>query len=106
MGLKTGAKKQLIVHESNRKINDNSKFDFIILINYNKLSNKQEVKMTTEMKKAVLLDLESNMKTKIESMMTKTSQGTDTSMEEFYIDMYWNQIKVLKQATAEQMQQK
>ena len=58
------------------------------------------------MKKAVLLDLESNMKTKIESMMTKTSQGTDTSMEEFYIDMYWAQIKVLKQATAEQMQQK
>ena len=57
--------------------------------------------MTTEMKKAVLLDLESNMKTKIESMMAKTSQGTDTSMEEFYIDMYWNQIKVLKQATAE-----
>ena len=57
--------------------------------------------MTTEMKKAVLLDLESNMKNKIESMMTKTSQGTDTSMEEFYIDMYWNQIKVLKQATAE-----
>ena len=58
--------------------------------------------MTAEMKKAVLLDLESNMKTKIESMMTKTSQGTDdTSMEEFYIDMYWNQIKVLKQATAE-----
>ena len=57
--------------------------------------------MTTEMKKAVLLDLESNMKTKIESMMTKTSQGTDTSMEEFYIDMYWNQIKVLKSATVE-----
>ena len=57
--------------------------------------------MTTEMKKAVLLDLESNMKTKIESMMTKTSQGTNTSMEEFYIDMYWAQIKVLKQATAE-----
>ena len=57
--------------------------------------------MTTEMKKAVLLDLESNMKTKIESMMTKTSHGTDTSMEEFYIDMYWAQIKVLKQATAE-----
>ena len=57
--------------------------------------------MTTEMKKAVLLDLESNMKTKIESMMTKTSQGTDTSMEEFYIDMYWAQIKVLKQATVE-----
>ena len=57
--------------------------------------------MTTEMKKAVLLDLESNMKTKIESMMTKTSQGTDTSMEEFYIDMYWAQIKVLKQAAAE-----
>lgn len=57
--------------------------------------------MTGEMKKAVLLDLESNMKTKIESMMTKTSQGTDTSMEEFYIDMYWAQIKVLKQATAE-----
>ena len=57
--------------------------------------------MTTEMKKAVLLDLESNMKTKVESMMTKTSQGTDTSMEEFYIDMYWNQIKVLKQAAAE-----
>ena len=57
--------------------------------------------MTTEMKKAVLLDLESNMKTKIESMMTKTSQGTDTSMEEFYIDMYWAQIKALKQATAE-----
>lgn len=57
--------------------------------------------MTAEMKKAVLLDLESNMKTKIESMMTKTSQGTDTSMEEFYIDMYWAQIKVLKQATAE-----
>ena len=57
--------------------------------------------MTTEMKKAVLLDLESNMKTKIESMMTKTSQGTDTSMEEFYIDMYWAQIKVLKSATAE-----
>ena len=57
--------------------------------------------MSTEMKKAVLLDLESNMKTKIESMMTKTSQGTDTSMEEFYIDMYWAQIKVLKQATAE-----
>ena len=62
--------------------------------------------MTAEMKKAVLLDLESNMKTKLEQMMTKTSQGTDTSMEEFYIDMYWNQIKVLKQATAEQMQQK
>lgn len=57
--------------------------------------------MTTEMKKAVLLDLESNMKTKLESMMTKTSQGTDTSMEEFYIDMYWAQIKVLKQAAAE-----
>ena len=57
--------------------------------------------MTVEMKKAVLLDLESNMKNKIESMMTKTSQGTDTSMEEFYIDMYWNQIKVLKQAAAE-----
>ena len=57
--------------------------------------------MTTEMKKAVLLDLESNMKTKIESMMTKTSQGTDTSMEEFYIDMYWAQIKVLKQSAAE-----
>ena len=57
--------------------------------------------MTAEMKKAVLLDLESNMKTKVESMMTKTSQGTDTSMEEFYIDMYWNQIKVLKQAAAE-----
>ena len=57
--------------------------------------------MTAEMKKAVLLDLESNMKTKIESMMTKTSQDTDTSMEEFYIDMYWNQIKVLKQAAAE-----
>ena len=57
--------------------------------------------MTTEMKKAVLLDLESNMKNKIESMMTKTSQGTDTSMEELYIDMYWNQIKVLKQAAAE-----
>ena len=57
--------------------------------------------MTTEMKKAVLLDLESNMKTKIESMMTKTSQGTDTSMEEFYIDMHWAQIKVLKQSTAE-----
>ena len=57
--------------------------------------------MTAEMKKAVLLDLESNMKTKIESMMTKTSQGTDTSMEEFYIDMYWNQIKVLKQSTVE-----
>lgn len=57
--------------------------------------------MTAEMKKAVLLDLESNMKTKIESMMTKTSQGNDTSMEEFYIDMYWAQIKVLKQATAE-----
>ena len=44
MGLKTGAKKQLIVQESNRKSNDNSKFDFITLINYNKLSNKQEVK--------------------------------------------------------------
>ena len=57
--------------------------------------------MTAEMKKAVLLDLESNMKTKLEQMMTKTSQGTDTSMEEFYIDMYWNQIKVLKQDTAE-----
>ena len=57
--------------------------------------------MTTEMKKAVLLDLESNIKTKVESMMTKTSQGTDTSMEEFYIDMYWAQIKVLKQAAAE-----
>ena len=57
--------------------------------------------MTTEMKKEILLNLESNMKNKIESMMTKTSQGTDTSMEEFYIDMYWNQIKVLKQATAE-----
>ena len=57
--------------------------------------------MTVEMKKEVLLNLESNMKTKIESMMTKTSQGTDTSMEEFYIDMYWAQIKVLKQATAE-----
>lgn len=57
--------------------------------------------MTAEMKKAVLLDLESNMKTKIDSMMTKTSQGNDTSMEEFYIDMYWAQIKVLKQATAE-----
>ena len=57
--------------------------------------------MTAEMKKAISLDLESNMKTKIESMMTKTSQGTDTSMEEFYIDMYWNQIKVLKQAAAE-----
>mgnify|MGYP003404039830 FL=1 len=57
--------------------------------------------MTTEMKKAVLLDLESNMKTKIESMMTKTSQGTDTSMEEFYIDMYWAQIKVLKQSTVD-----
>ena len=57
--------------------------------------------MTAEMKKAVLLDLESNMKNKIETMMTKTSQGTDTSMEEFYIDMYWNQIKVLKQAAAE-----
>ena len=57
--------------------------------------------MTAEMKKAVLLDLESNMKTKIESMMTKTSQGTDTSMEEFYIDMYWAQIKVIKQAAAE-----
>ena len=57
--------------------------------------------MTVEMKKEVLLNLESNMKTKIESMMTKTSQGTDTSMEEFHIDMYWAQIKVLKQATAE-----
>ena len=57
--------------------------------------------MTAEMKKAVLLDLESNMKTKIESMMTKTSQGVDTSIEEFYIEMYWNQIKVLKSATAE-----
>ena len=57
--------------------------------------------MTTEMKKAVLLDLESNMKTKIESMMTKTSQGTNTSMEEFYIDMYWAQIKVLKQSTVD-----
>ena len=57
--------------------------------------------MTAEMKKAVLLDLESNMKTKIESMMTKTSQGTDTSMEEFYIDMYWAQIKVLKQSTVD-----
>ena len=57
--------------------------------------------MTTETKKAVLLDLEYNVKNKIESMMTKTSQGDDTSMEEFYIDMYWNQIKVLKQATAE-----
>ena len=57
--------------------------------------------MTAEMKKAVLLDLESNMKTKIESMMTKTSQGADTSIEEFYIDMYWNQIKVLKQAEVE-----
>ena len=44
MGLKTGAKKQLIVHERNIKSNDNSKFDFITLINYNKLSNKQEVK--------------------------------------------------------------
>ena len=44
MGLKTGAKKQLIVQESNRKSNDNSKFDFIILTKYNKLSNKQEVK--------------------------------------------------------------
>ena len=62
--------------------------------------------MTTEMKKEILLNLESNMKNKIESMMTKTSQGADISMEEFYIDMYWNQIKVLKQATAEQMQQK
>ena len=57
--------------------------------------------MTAEMKKAVLLDLESNMKTKVESMMTKTSQGADTSIEEFYIDMYWNQIKVLKQAEVE-----
>ena len=54
--------------------------------------------MTAEMKKAVLLDLESNMKTKIESMMTKTSQGADTSIEEFYIDMYWTQIKTLKSA--------
>ena len=44
MGLKIGAKKQLIVQESNRKSNDNSKFDFTQLINYNKLSNKQEVK--------------------------------------------------------------
>ena len=44
MGLKTGAKKQLIVHERNIKSNDNSKFDIIKFINYNKLSNKQEVK--------------------------------------------------------------
>ena len=44
MGLKTGAKKQLIVHERNIKSNDNSKFDFTQLINYNKLSNKQEVR--------------------------------------------------------------
>ena len=100
--LKLELRNNQIVQERNIKSNDNSKFDFAQLINYNKLSNKQEEEMTTEMKKAVLLDLESNMKTKIESMMTKTSQGTDTSMEEFYIDMYWNQIKVLKQATAEQ----
>ena len=31
-------------------------------------------------------------------MMTKTSQGADTSIEEFYIDMYWTQIKTLKSA--------
>ena len=40
MGLKIGAKKQLIVQESNRKSNDNSKFDFITLTKYNKSSNK------------------------------------------------------------------
>ena len=57
--------------------------------------------MTAEMKKAVLLDLQSKMKTCIETMMTKTSQGADTSMEEFYINMYWSQIAVLKQTTAE-----
>ena len=57
--------------------------------------------MTAEMKKAVLLDLESKMKTCIETMMTKTSQSTDTSMEEFYIDMYWTQIKTLKSTVAE-----
>ena len=43
MGLKTGAKKQLIVHERNIKSNDNSKFDFITLINYNKLSNNRRL---------------------------------------------------------------
>ena len=57
--------------------------------------------MTAEMKKAVLLELESKMKTCIETMMTKTSQGSDTSMEEFYIDMYWTQIKTLKSTVAE-----
>ena len=57
--------------------------------------------MTAEMKKAVLLDLQSKMKTCIETMMTKTSQGSDTSMEEFYINMYWSQIAVLKQTVAE-----
>ena len=44
MGLKTGAKKQLIVHERNIKSNDNSKFDIKQTLKYNKLSNKQEVK--------------------------------------------------------------
>ena len=44
MGLKTGAKKQLIVQESNIKSNDNSEFDIKQTLKYNKLSNKQEVK--------------------------------------------------------------
>ena len=44
MGLKTGAKKQLIVHERNIKSNDNSKFDIKQTLKYNKLSNKQEVR--------------------------------------------------------------
>ena len=44
MGLKTGAKKQLIVQERNIKSNDNSKFDIKQTLKYNELSNKQEVK--------------------------------------------------------------
>ena len=34
MGLKTGAKKQLIVHERNIKSNDNSKYDGLFLFEF------------------------------------------------------------------------
>ena len=55
--------------------------------------------MTEQEKKAIILDLLSKIKVLIDTMMTKTQNAQEITVDQFYLEMYWNQIKILKSAT-------
>ena len=57
--------------------------------------------MTEQEKKAIILDLLSKIKVLIDTMMTKTQNAQEIAVDQFYLEMYWAQVKMLKSTAAQ-----